>query len=207
MFIHSRSRIARCLAANILFLALSVPAGAAAPAPCAKDATPWLTLRITAGAMSPESDRTTIVRIHTDGCTELHRPPFLRASGDYRLDLHADEVAALHTQVASDELRGFDERLVHAAIDGRQHPQGAPQAALKPQFASQPQRFAVMDGDRYELSWNDAGAAHSARWVGLSGYAQAYPDVAALQAFDKITASLRALTTRSDVVQIAADVP
>ncbi len=207
MFIHTSCCMRWCLFAGILFFVLPMLVSAAAVAPCTSQATPWLTLRISAGAMSSAADRTTIVRIHSDGCTDLHRPKFLRASGDYRLGLRADEIAALRTQVANDALRGFDERQVRAAIDAKQHPQGAAQAALKPQFAGQPQRLAVMDGDSYELSWNDAGVARSARWVGLSGYAQAYPDVAALQAFDKVAASLQALATRSDAVQISAGAP
>ncbi|QBB70031.1 hypothetical protein ELE36_06460 [Pseudolysobacter antarcticus] len=204
MFIHSPRCMRWQLFASVLFFALPLLASAA---PCTPTATPWLTLRITAGAMSAAADRTTIVRVHNDGCTELHRPKFLRASGDYRLSLPATEIAALHMQVSSDVLRGFDEHQVRATIDAAQPAQGASQAALKPQFAGQPQRLAVMDGDRYELSWNDAGISRSASWVGLSDDAQAYPDIAALQIFDRVSASLRSLVTRDDATKVAAAAP
>ena len=206
MLIHSLRRICWCLA-SVLFFLLPMPASAATAAPCTPAATPWLTLRITAGAMSPEADRTMIVRVHADGCTELHRPKFLRASGDYRLSLLAAEIAVLRARVSSDVLRGFDERQVRAAIDTKSHPQGASQVAFKPQFAGQPQRLAVLDGDRYELSWNDAGVSRSATWIGLPDDAQAYPDVAALQIFDSVSASLRTLATRSDATKVAAGAP
>ncbi len=173
------------------------------PTGCAK----WLTLRITAGAMNPAADRATIMRIHADGCTELHRPKFLRATGGYRLSLPAAEKSVLCTQVSSDVLRGFDERQIRAAIDTNPQPQGTSQVAFKPQFAGQPQRVAVRDGDRYELSWNHAGISISARWVSLPDDAQAYPDIAALQVFDRVSASLRTFVTRSDATKVAAGVP
>lgn len=207
MFIQSLCRIRRHIFAVVLFFAMPLLASAATAAPCMATATPWLTLRITAGAMSVAADRTTIVRVHNDGCTELHRPQFLRAPGDYRLSLPATEIAALRAQVASDVLRGFDERRVRAAIDAQPPSQGTSQAALKPQFAGQPKRLAVMDGDRYELTWNDAGISRSASWVGLSDDAHAYPDIAALQIFDRVSASLRSLATRSDATKVVASAP
>ena len=100
----------RCL---LCALALCTATGVMAKSlPCAPGVTPWLSLTITAGTVIAVSDRIISVRVHDNGCVELHRPAFYRRAGDYRLQLSKPELAALRGTVlegnAGGQAQDFD---------------------------------------------------------------------------------------------------
>jgi len=168
---------------------------------CASDAAPWLTLKITAGALSPEADRTTVVRIHADGCADVHRPAYLREAGDFRVALAANEVAALRTKIDTAGLRHFDAPQVRAKLGSLQKEHAEQRKVSGSEY------FTVSDADSYEMEWADAKSRGSVVWAGLPSYAEAYPEVTALRDLNRMAEALQTVAQRSDAVRVQGATP
>lgn len=188
---------------GLLALALAcLPASAvAAGVACTSDAPVWLSLTITAGALPPETDRDTVVRIRADGCAELHRPAYLRDAGDFRIALGADELKLLRERVESSGLRRFDGSQAQAKLSTLQEKRGAERKSARAEI------FTVLDADRYQLHWQDAISRGSADWNGLPEYAKAYPEVTELQGLSDMAEALQAIARRSDATRIDGATP
>ena len=177
--------------------ALSVAClSAHAAAACDTDAPLWLTLTVTAGAASTAIDRDTVVRVHADGCAEVHRPAYLRDAGDWRVALDAGVLEALRTRIDAGGLRSFDAARVRATLST------SGKSRLARPASSAGEIFTVLDADRYEVRWQDAKSQGSASWTGLPEYADAYPDIAALRGFADVAVALHAIAQRTDAVRI-----
>lgn len=169
-----------------------LPVAAGAGAPCSIDAPVTLTLTITAGALPAGTDRDTVVRVHADGCAQVHRPAYLRNAGDYRIALAADELRQLSERVERGGLQRFDASQVRAQLSVLQKSSGAQRKSAGDEI------FTVLDADRYEVRWHDATSPGSAAWTALPEYAQAFPEVAALQGLNDVAAALQAIALRAD---------
>lgn len=186
----------RRLRACVLLLALVCLPASVSAAACTSDAPVWLSLTVTAGALAPDTDRDTVVRIRSDGCVELHRPAYLRESGDYRIALAADELKQLREQIESSGLRRFDAPQVREKLSTLQKSRGAERKSAAAEI------FSVLDADRYQLHWQDATSQGSASWHGLPEYAKAYPEVAELQGLSGMAEALQAIARRSDAQRL-----
>lgn len=179
-----------------LLIAAVLAGGCTHAAACTSDAPAWLTLTVTAGALSPEVDRDTVVRVSADGCALVHRPAYLSEPGDYRVVLDAAALNALRARVESSGLRRFDAKQVRATVATQWRSRFARPDATAGEV------FSVLDADRYEVHWQDAKSQGSVAWAGLPQYADAYPDVAALRGFADVAITLHALAQRSDAVRV-----
>jgi hypothetical protein len=192
-------RALRALVVHVLCLAV-FPATVAAAAPCTVGSVPWLTLTVTTGSAITVADRELRVRVHHNGCVELHRPSFYRLAGDYRLALTADEFAALRIAVVPEQVRRFDAAKVRTALKRRQLAGG------KSGMAS-PEAFAVLDGDHFVLELRDGGKRAAAAWTGLHDVAEFYPEVAELQQLSRMVKAVQQLLAREDAVAVAGGTP
>jgi hypothetical protein len=191
-----RSRLRRCCVSAIALAGLALSLAAPAAEPCQTNAPVWLTLTITAGALAPGMDRDTVVRLHANGCAVVRRPAYLRGAGDYRVALDAAAMKSLRGSATAESLRRFDAKQVRLELSTLQKSGNAQQPSDRSGL------FFVLDADRYELRWQEGTAEGSASWDGLPDYAKAYPEVAALQAFAEVAASLQAIAQRSDAVRV-----
>jgi hypothetical protein len=191
-------RISRFIAVSFLACA---PALAHAVGACASDAPAWLTLTITAGALAAGADRTTVVHVHADGCAEVHRPAYLRDAGDFRVVLDAKDTAALRARIDSAGLRHFDAPQVRAKLGSVQKERAQQHASGGSEY------FTVSDADRYDFEWADAKSRGSVTWAGLPAYAEAYPEINALQDLNGVASALQAIARRTDAVRVPGATP
>lgn len=185
-------RVLLCVLAGLC--AGSGDAAAAAPCP---GAAPAVELRIVAGGIAPELDRTTVVEVHDDGCVQVHRPGYRRDAGEYRLDLDPAALANLRSRVEHPAVRAFDAKRLGnelAAADRKRTDAGAT-------HLSEP------DADYYELRWLSAGKAASAGWPGLPAVAANHADNATLKHLATAAQALEALAGRSDAQRIDGGTP
>lgn len=192
-------RALRALVLQALCLA-ALPAAAAAATTCTVDTVPWLTLTVTTGSAIKVADRELRVRVHDNGCVELHRPSFYRLAGDYRLALTAVELAALRTAVVPEQVRNFDAARVRSALKRQQLAGGKSGTAS-------PEAFAVLDGDHFVLELRDRGKRAAAAWTGLHDVAEFYPEVAELQQLSRMVKAVQQLLAREDAAAVAGGTP
>ena len=188
----------RCL---LCALALCTATGVMAKSlPCAPGVTPWLSLTITAGTVIAVSDRIISVRVHDNGCVELHRPAFYRRAGDYRLQLSKPELAALRGKNIAEQLRAFDAGKVRVAL-AKSHAAGAKSDSAAPED------FAVLDADHFLLAADESGKRAAAAWPGLHVYAEFYPEVLELKQLSVLVRTVQALLAREDGVRVQGAAP
>ncbi len=198
--VRFRCPVVRVLLAAISLLALSTVVAAEAKQACAVGATPWLSLTIRAGTAISVKDREISVRVHDNGCVELHRPSFYRQPGDYRLALTATELAELRAQADPAKLRGFDAAKLRAEIAEVQ------QVGAK-SGSGGAEAFAVLDGDLIALEWRDGGKRSAAAWPAVHEYAEHYPEIGALQSFSAVAKAVQALLARDGAIAVAGAAP
>jgi len=173
---------------------------ASAAEPCTIGARPWLSLTISAGLQVAVADRSITVRVHDNGCAELHRPAFYRDAGDYRLQLRPEETAALRAQVRTEPLAGFDAHAVNRQLSAAQ----AKRAGARSGAAEQ---FTVMDADLYQIQWDAGEKLASAAWPAVHDYAEFYPSVLELKQLSKAVRAVQALLDRGDAVPVQGVTP
>jgi hypothetical protein len=176
-------------------LLIAAPGFGNAATPCAIQAQPWLSLTITASAAVAASDRTLSVRVHDDGCTEIHRPAFYRLAGDYRLQLTSDELSALRAKGFAKQLRDFDAAKISAALAGSR-------ASVAKSGGAALERSTVVDADRFALEAIEAGKRSAAAWSGLHDYAEIYPEMTDLVALSDNVKAIQRLLEREDAVRV-----
>lgn len=193
--------VCRCLPVRVVLCALLVFLSsrtglAVAASPCTGGG-PAIELRIVAGGIAPDLDRTTSVSVYDDGCTRVHRPGYRRDAGDYRLDLDKAALDALRRRVDQPALRGFDAKRLSDALA----------AAERRKAGAGSTRQSEPDGDYYELRWHSAGKAASAGWAALPAAAAQYADNETLQQMAAAVRALEALAGRSDATRIDGGTP
>jgi hypothetical protein len=191
----------RCLPVRVVLCALLVflfgGAGlAVAASPCTGNG-PAIELRIVAGGIAPDIDRTTLVSVYDDGCTWVHRPSYRRDAGEYRVDLDTAALDALQRRVDQPALRGFDAKRLSRELA----------AADRKKADGSASRQSEPDGDYYELRWHSAGKAASAGWTALPAAAAQYADNETLQQMAAAVRALEALASRSDAKRIGGGTP
>lgn len=182
-----------------LLLAL-VGAGASASEPCAVGAKPWLSLTITAGIAMAVSDRIVSVRVHDNGCVEMHRPAFYRDAGNYRLLLQPAEIAALRAKVDAKQLATFDSGRVHSKLAAAQASGGKSQT-------SGAENFTVLDADYYQIELHTGEKRATAAWPGVHEYAEFYPEVVELKQLSTMLLAVQGLLEREDALRVQGATP
>lgn len=190
--------VCRYLPVRVVLCALLVflSSGAGAASPCT-GGTPAMELRIVAGGISPDFDRTTLVSVYDDGCAQVHRPSYRRDAGEYRVDLDRAALDALRRRVDQPALQGFDAKRLSGelAASDRKKADGKASRHIEP------------DGDYYELRWQSGGKAATAGWTALPTVAAQYADNKTLQQMAAAVRALEALASRSDAKRIAGGTP
>lgn len=184
----------RCLRAGLSLFCVCGSGTAIAAAPCAAGDAPAIELRIVAAALAPDSDRSTVVRVFDDGCVQVHRPAYRRDAGEYRVDLDAASLTALHRQIDQPALRDFDAKRVRADLAANERKRADADGGA--------QRYTELDADHYEIQWRNSGKRAAAAWPGLPAYAANYPDNPALQVFHNAANALQALAERGDARRV-----
>lgn len=193
-------------------LALALFSSGLSAAPCDSQATPVITLAVTAAEVRTD-DRTLRIQVGPEGCVRIHRPAHFKGAGKYQVQLSAAEFQQLTRQV-SPALRAIDATALQARITGAERSRTtAPGVSLNPESGSAKAdapnlRFQVMDADRYVLETRLEGAAGS-RLVfdGLLAYAEHYPEVPELQELGSLIGALQQLALRTDAEPAAAVSP
>jgi hypothetical protein len=181
-------------------LLIATPGFVGAAAPCAIQAQPWLSLTITASTAVTASDRTISVRVHDNGCTEIHRPAFYRQAGDYRLQLTSGELSAMRAKGFAKQLGDFDAGKISAAL-------AAPRAGSIKSGSAAPERLTIVDADHFALEVIEAGKRAAVAWSGLHDYAEIYPEMTDLVALSNNVKAVQRLLDREDAVRVQGAAP
>ncbi len=176
-----------------------VGAGANAAEPCTVGAEPWLSLTITPGSAMAVSDRIISVRVHDNGCAEIHRPAFYRNAGNFRLLLQAEETAALRAEVDAKQLAAFDTGTVQSKLAAAQAQGGKSQTGAA-------ENFTVLDADYYLIELRTGEKRAAAAWPGVHEYAEFYPEVIELKQLSTMLLAVQALLER-DAVRVHGATP
>ena len=177
-----------------------VGADANAAEPCAVGPKPWLSLTITTGTAMAVSDRIISVRVHDNGCAEIHRPAFYRNAGDYRLLLQPAESAALRAKIDAKQLAGFDSRKVQSKLATAQALGGKSQTGAA-------ENFTVLDADYYQIELRSGEKRAAAAWSGVHDYAEFYPEVVELKQLSTMVLAVQALLEREDALRVQGATP
>lgn len=185
------------LCAGVLLLAAAHAAPAQTPT-CTPGAAPWLELVVDSGALAHGADGRSIVRVHSDGCTELRRAPYLRNAGDFRVQLSPEDMTQLRLRATAKALQAFDAAKLRGELaDAKAGPATVPPGA----------QWQVLDADRYQLTWHDGAKRRGDSWLGLHAQAQTHPDVATLQALSALALALQDVAARDDAARVAGATP
>lgn len=159
--------------------------------PCQPQGLPILELRVTPGEMA-SAGKELHISVHDNDCVSVHLPDYYRRRGDYLLALRGNERAELETLQGAVRQQPYDhQRMLSEAssIEARR----ADSAGAE--------RFAVLDADHYALTLrDDTQIATTARALALFQYAERYPEIRSLEAFQRLASELIALGERSDLV-------
>lgn len=190
----------RCAPARVLLCALLVflsgGAGLAAAASSCGGDMPAIQLRIVAAGIAPDIDRTTVIRVYDDGCTQVHRPAYRRDAGEYRLDLDKSALDTLRSRVDRPALRSFDAKRLRSELA----------AADKKTVETGSALHSEPDADYYELRWVSAGKVASAGWAGLPAAAARHENATLKQMAEAVQA-IESLAARSGAVRIEGGTP
>ena len=87
--------------------------------------------------MLAENDPTPLVRIYGDGHVLVHRPSYMKQSGDYQMRISKENLQALCQQLINHRIMSFDQRLADDEINARRSPNG--------------QQYAISDHSEVEI--------------------------------------------------------
>lgn len=150
-------------------------------------------LRIVAGEIVT-ADRVFSVALHANDCVHIHLPDYYRRRGDYTVALKVTERAQL------DDLSRLQRSLPYT-----QEGMLAEAAALEARKVGGAELFAVAEADYVELTTRDRQTVLTTHALGLFQYAERYPEIQNLKAFEQLATALIALSRRDDLVAVAAD--
>lgn len=173
--------------------------------PCTLGTTPWLTLTLSAGLLGSGAQNDLLIQVDDLGCARIRRPVFYRNAGEYRLMLSASELAALSQQLDVIALQSFDRYRLQAQINAAQ--KSLDQARSMETGAASERRMIVADADLVRLQVGVGKAQVEVVYSGLNAYAEAYPQVKALQQLDGMVDAVLALERRRDVQKASAGAP
>ena len=195
---HSPSVRVNYALSGLLLAVVGLSADAAEP--CTVDAKPWLSLTITTGIAMAISDRNVSVRVHDNGCVEMHRPAFYRDAGNYRLLLQPAEVAALRAKVDAKQLATFDSGRVKSKL-------AAAQASGAKSTTGGAENFTVLDADYYQIELRTGEKRVAAAWPGVHEYAEFYPEVVELTQLSTMLLAVQELLEREDALRLQGATP
>jgi hypothetical protein len=175
-------------------------AGVNAAEPCAISGKPWLSLTITPGLAVTVSDRIISVRVHDNGCAEIHRPAFYRDAGDYRLLLQPAETVALRAKVDAKQLAAFDAGSVQSKL-------AAAQALGGKSHTAAAENFSVLDADYYQIEIHAGEKRSAVAWPGVHDYAEFYPEIVELKQLSTMVLAVQALLEREDALRVQGAIP
>jgi hypothetical protein len=186
-------------------LLVTAGVGVNAAEPCAISAKPWLSLTITPGLAVTASDRIISVRVHDNGCAEIHRPSFYRDAGDHRLLLQPAEIDMLRAGIDAKQLAAFDSGRVQRKLAAAQASGGKSQTGAA-------ENFTVLDADYYQIELH-TGELHvgkksaAAAWPGVHDYAEFYPEIVELKQLSTMVLAVQALLEREDALRVQGAIP